>query len=422
MTVFAYKDGILHADQLRLDDIAEKTGTPAYVYSESAIGQNIDSLKQALAGSFPSEDMPLIAYACKACGNLSVLALMARNDLGADIVSGGELTRALRAGIRPEKIIFSGVGKCAGEIRMALERGILQINVESKPELEKIAAIAGEMNIKAPVVLRYNPDVDAETHAKITTGREENKFGLLAADVTALYEWACAHPNLQVRGLSLHIGSQLTSLAPFRAAFEKLAELAKSLMAQGMSVECLDLGGGLGIVYENESAPSLEEYARLIKTIISPLCKQIILEPGRLLTGNAGILLASILYIKETPNRRYMILDAGMNDMMRPALYDAYHEIRPVIHPENRRSLKYDVVGPVCETGDTLGVGRNLPEMDEGDLVAVMNCGAYGASMASNYNTRPLPPEIMVRDTTFITVRQRQTVEDIINLETKMDE
>lgn len=414
---FAEKDGVLCADGVPLPAIAQKCGTPSYVYSAGRMATNAQALEDAFRAALPPRSQPLIAYACKANGNTAVLKLFSKRGFGADVVSGGELMRALRGGMTPEKIVFSGVGKTDEEIAFALETKVRQINVESGPELRRISALARRAGVRAPVALRFNPDVDAGTHAKITTGKSENKFGLAEEDVRSLYAVAAKDDALTLRGLSIHIGSQLTSVEPFAQAFGKLARLAADLKAQGLKLDTLDLGGGLGIAYRDERGPCLKDYAAAVRDIIHPLGADIIVEPGRFLTGDAGLLLARILYIKESRGRKYMILDAGMNDLIRPSLYDAWHPIRPVAGKGGGAATEhYDVVGPVCETGDTFAKNRALPaDAQPGDLVAVMAAGAYGFSMSSRYNSRPHPPEILVRKGRFDVIRQREDIRDIIN-------
>jgi diaminopimelate decarboxylase len=416
MTGFTEQDGVLHADDIPLPELAARFGTPAYIYSAGGIRASVQALQTAFVDVLPKQSQPLIAFACKANSNVAILRLLSSLGLGADVVSGGELQRALKAGIPPQRIVYSGVGKSGGEIRAALEAGIYQINVESAPELERIGAIAQGMGGRAPVALRFNPDVEAGTHAKITTGKEENKFGLLRDEVERLYRYAASHPGLKPVGLSLHIGSQLTDLEPFRLAFEKLAGLAHALKQNGLPVERLDLGGGLGIVYHEEKAPSLHGYAELVRDIIYPLGTTLTLEPGRLLVGPSGLLLTKVEFVKDAPNRRYVILDAGMNDLIRPALYEAWHPIRTVVNTGGPYA-PCDIVGPVCETGDTFAVERPLPNVAEGDLIAIMAAGAYGFTMASTYNTRPLPPEILVDGAGAGLIRRRQTVEDLLEAE-----
>lgn len=403
-------DSTLCADGVPLTEIAAAHGTPCYVYSAGQIIANVRALQNAFKGA---DLNPHIAFACKANSNIAVLSVMNSLGLGADVVSGGEMMRAQKAGIAAGKIVFSGVGKTDDEISAAIAAGVLQINAESRPELERIAAIAAKANRKAPVALRFNPDVDAGTHAKITTGKSENKFGMPEGEAAALYEWMAKQPYIIPRGISIHIGSQLTDIAPYKQAFTKLAALAQKLVQQGLSVPALDIGGGLGIVYSTEQAPPLAGYANLVRDIIKPLGTQIITEPGRLLTGNAGLLLTRALYIKESAGRKYLILDSGMNDLMRPALYDAWHGIRHVTQNGSTAEI-YDIVGPVCETGDTFAKNRKMQGVKPGDLLAVMDAGAYGFVMASEYNTRPLPPETMAKEGKFALIRARESVQDII--------
>lgn len=411
MIGFNTHNGVMHADDCALPDLAARADTPCYVYSARRIHANIAALQDAFAAHLPAAQQPLIAYACKANSHQAVLALCRRAGLGADVVSGGELQRALAAGIAPDRIVFSGVGKDDAEIGAALHAGIRQINVESEPELARVAALA-----QGPVrvALRLNPNVDAGTHAKITTGKEDNKFGLPAARIEKLFLAYRDHPHIKLQGLSLHIGSQLTSLDPFRAAFAKLAEFTRHLRELGCVVDTLDLGGGIGIVYDNEHAPCLDTYARIINETVAPLGTALIVEPGRMIVGDAGVLLSRVLYVKDTDSRRYMILDAGMNDLVRPAMYDAWHDIRPVAVQDNVELLPYDIVGPVCETGDTFARGRIVPRVAAGDLVAIMTAGAYGATMSSTYNTRPAPAEIMVDGAQAAIIRARVAVRDII--------
>jgi diaminopimelate decarboxylase len=417
MNGFSDKDGVLHAGTVPLPRIAGQFGTPAYVYSADGIRETVRGLQAAFANALPADAQPMIAFACKANSNLAVLKLMANLGLGCDVVSGGELERALGAGIPAKKIVYSGVGKSAAEIRRALDAGIFQFNVESAPEMDRIAVIAAEMGKAAPVALRFNPDVEAGTHAKITTGKEHNKFGLPRAEIMRLYAKAAATPSLNPVGLSMHIGSQLTSIEPYRQAFMKLAALANELRAVGLAVERLDLGGGIGVVYKDEKPLDLNAYAALVREIIHPLGARIVLEPGRMLVAGSGVLLARVEYMKRTEARRYVILDAGMNDLVRPAMYDAWHNIRPV-EAKAGEQTPCDIVGPVCETGDTFALDRMMPPLSEGDLVAVMTAGAYGFAMASAYNTRPLPPEILVDGDRVALVRQRQSVRAILNDET----
>ncbi len=414
---FEELDGILHADGVPLTDIAAACGTPCYVYSGGILDESVTRLQKAFTNVLPTDAQPLIAFACKANSNMGVLQHLGIHGLGADVVSGGELLRARMAGIPGDKIVFSGVGKTDTDIEMALREGVAQINIESEPEYERIVAIAQKLNITARIAFRLNPDVDAQTHAKITTGKEENKFGLPLTDIERLYKTATVTKNIDVQGLSVHIGSQLTSLEPFREAFIKTAAFARSLMDQGLKIKSLDLGGGLGIVYEQERAPCLDTYATMVRDIIHPLQTKIILEPGRLLVGNAGLLLTAVTYVKKTAARQYLILDAGMNDLVRPAMYDAWHPIRPVA-ARSEPAQPFDIVGPICETGDTFARNRMIPPVQPGDLIAVMVAGAYGFVMASRYNTRPLPAEIMTRNGEFRVTRPRENIRDILGEET----
>lgn len=374
-------------------------------------------LKTALRAALPADAQPLIAYACKANSSMAVLSHLGHLGLGADVVSSGELTRAITAGIAGDKIVYSGVGKSDDDLIAAMQAGVAQINIESEPEFERIVTLAaahGSSGQQRPrIAFRMNPDVDAKTHAKITTGKEDNKFGLPLTDIERLYKVAASSSLIDVQGISVHIGSQLTALEPFAQAFQKTAAFVRHLRAQGLSVQSVDLGGGLGIVYEQEQSPCLARYATLIRDIIHPLQTRIILEPGRLIAGDAGLLLAKVTYVKKTAQRRYIILDAGMNDLVRPAMYDAYHPIRPVTIRAGD-ILPYDIVGPVCETGDTFALSRAMPPVEAGDLVAIMASGAYGFSMASRYNSRPLPAEIMTREGAFQLVRPRENIRDIL--------
>ena len=416
---FCEKNGELHADFIPLSTIATDYGTPAYIYSASTIRETVGQLKLALAAALPAHRQPMIAFACKANSNLAVLKQMAVLGLGADIVSGGELARALAAGIPANRVLYSGVGKSESEILQAVDAGIYQINIESESELIRIDNAATRLEKPVDLAFRFNPDVEAFTHAKITTGMEENKFGLLQSDLFRLYRKAVENPFLRPCGVSMHIGSQLTSVEPFSKAFRKMAQLVQDLRGQGLTVSRTDLGGGLGVVYHNEAPFDLDAYARLIAEIIEPLGTRIIVEPGRFLVANAGILLTRVETVKRSGARRYIILDAGMNDLIRPALYDAWHGIRPVkAIPGNAPA---DIVGPVCETGDSFALQRPAGDFAEGDLVAIQSAGAYGASMGSTYNTRPLPPEIMVDGDRIAIVRKRQTVQDMLDRETMPD-
>lgn len=414
---FEEHNGRLYSDGVSLSDIAAAYGTPCYVYSSGRMDENVKRLQSAFAKALPADAQPLIAFACKSNSNLGVLSHLSGHGLGADVVSGGELIRARTAGIPADKIVFSGVGKTDSDIETAIREGVAQINIESEPEYERIVAIAQRTGKTARIAFRMNPDVDAKTHAKITTGKEDNKFGLPVNDIERLYKAAAVTKYIDVQGLSVHIGSQLTSLDPFREAFTKTAAFARTLIDQGLQIKSLDLGGGLGIVYEQESAPCLDTYAAMIRDIIHPLQTKIILEPGRLLVGDAGLLLTTVTYVKKTATRQYLILDAGMNDLVRPAMYDSWHPIRPV-SPRPGPVQPFDIVGPVCETGDTFALNRAIPPVEPGDLLAVMVAGAYGFVMASRYNTRALPAEIMTRNGQFKVVRPRENIRDILEEET----
>lgn len=416
MTCFIYKNGSLHAEDVPLQKIAESVGTPAYIYSTQMFVDNYKAFDSALGNAFPEKNYT-ICFAMKANGNLAVLKTLARLGSGADIVSGGELTRALAAGIPARKIAFSGVGKTREELAAALRADILQINVESLPELEALSAVAAKLNTTARVALRVNPDVDAGTHAKITTGKKENKFGIdfdLARDIA---RQAKSLPGIDLKGIAIHIGSQLTALAPFESAFARVAELVVLLRKDGHDIRTVDLGGGLGITYKDEIPPCLNGYADLVGKIFGSLDLHILLEPGRAIAGAAGILLSRVIYVKSGTARTFAIIDAAMNDLMRPSLYDAYHPIWPVREQKGSKTVTYDVVGPVCETGDTFALQRDLPELAEGDLVAIGASGAYGAVMASGYNARPLVPEILVNGKDFAVVRPRPEIHAILENE-----
>jgi len=412
MDHFTYRGGILHAEDVAIPDIVAAVGSPVYVYSSATFARHYRVIDEALAG------MPhLICYAMKANSNLAVLATLARLGAGMDVVSEGEFRRALAAGVPGERIVFSGVGKTPAEMRFALGHGVRQFNVESAEELEVLSAIAASMGKVAPITLRVNPDVDAKTHAKIATGKSENKFGVPIAAARAVYARAAALPGIEVMGVDVHIGSQLTDLAPFEAAFLKVAELTRLLRDDGHDIRRLDLGGGLGIPYQrsNEAPPLPLEYGALIRRTVGDLGCEIEIEPGRLISGNAGLLVASVIYVKNGEDRDFLILDAAMNDLIRPAMYGAHHDILPVIEPApGAERQAYDVVGPVCETGDTFAKARMLNTQASGDLVAFRSAGAYGAVMASEYNTRPLIPEILVKDDHFAVIRARPTFDEML--------
>jgi diaminopimelate decarboxylase len=403
---FHYQQDQLFAENVALGDIAQRFGTPCYVYSRAAL---TDGYRQ-FAEAFKSREH-LICYAVKANSNLAILNLFARLGAGFDIVSGGELQRVLAAGGAANKVVFSGVGKSEAEMRQALEAEILCFNVESSSELDRLNTVAGSMGKIAPISLRVNPDVDAKTHPYISTGLKQNKFGVAYTEALDLYRKAAAMPHLRVTGMDCHIGSQLTETSPFIAAAEKVLALVGQLAAAGIVLEHLDLGGGLGIRYDDETPPSIAEYAQALLGALQGRSEKIIVEPGRVLVGNAGVLLTRIEYLKHGEEKNFAIVDAAMNDLMRPALYDAYHAILPV---QKRAGAKqqYEVVGPICETGDFFGHAREMA-VDKGDALAVMSAGAYGMSMSSNYNTRPRAAEVMVDGAEVHLVRERETVRQL---------
>lgn len=406
----AYKKNRLHMEGADLEAVAKEFGTPAYCYSASQIVANFRRYKDAL-GSV-TDDFT-ICYACKANSNQAVLNLLRKEGAGADIVSGGELLRALKAKIPPSKIVYSGVGKSERELEFAIRKGIFQINVESETELESISKIAQKLKKTVSVAIRVNPNVDAKTHAKITTGKKENKFGIDIGKAPALYARAKRMKGVKAVGVAVHIGSQLTTLAPFRRAYQRVADLVRLLRRKGHDITRVDLGGGIGITYKDETPPDLYFYALMIRDIILPLNVHIILEPGRSITGDAGVLLSRVVSVKKGDTRTFLILDAAMNDLLRPSLYGAYHAVLP--YKKAAKSTVYDVVGPICETGDTFLTGERLPKLKQGDLVAIMTSGAYGAVMASNYNTRPFATEVMVKGKKAARVRKTQKAEDVIN-------
>ncbi len=407
---FAYRAGELHVEDVPLRRIADAVGTPVYCYSSAAIAGAYRRFAAALGG-----DDVAIHYAIKANSNQAVIRLLAKLGAGADVVSEGELRRALAAGVPAESIVFSGIGKTKDELAFALTRGICQINVESVPELELLSAVARETGRTAEIALRINPDVDARTHAKISTGKKENKFGIDLAHAADAYRRAATLPGLKPVGLAVHIGSQLTDLAPFEAAFQRLIDLALELRRSGLAVDRLDLGGGLGVRYRAESPPPVEAYAALARRLTHNLGFQLSFEPGRALVANAGALLSRIIYVKPGVTRRFVIQDAAMNDLIRPALYEAWHEIVPVREPAPGAPREpADVVGPICESGDMLALGRALPPVGPGDLLAILSAGAYGAVMSSSYNTRLLVPEVLVQSEEFAVVRPRPTYEELL--------
>lgn len=416
MDHFLYKDGVLHAEDVSVADIARSVGTPFYVYSAATLRRHFQVFDEALAGMDH-----LICYAMKANSNLAVVKLMGDLGAGADVVSGGEYRRAIAAGIPGERIVFSGVGKTREEMRLALENGIRQFNVESEPELVALNEVALSLGTVAPVTIRVNPDVDAKTHAKIATGKSENKFGIPIARAREVYREIRDLKGVKAVGIDVHIGSQLTDLAPFRAAYEKVADLTQALREDGHEIIRLDLGGGLGIPYEtsNQAPPLPIEYGQVIRETVGDLGCEIEIEPGRLIAGNAGLMVSSVIYLKHGEGRDFLILDSAMNDLVRPSMYDAYHDIVPVIEAEpGVDRTPHDIVGPVCETGDTFAKSRNLPPLAAGDLVAFRSAGAYGAVMASEYNSRPLIPEVLVDGDHFAVIRARPTYEEMLARDT----
>jgi len=411
---FEMKDGELHAEDVAIRRIAAAVGTPVYIYSAATLRRHYTVLRDAFA-AHPELGTPLIAYAVKANSNVEVLRVLSGLGAGADTVSEGEIRRALAAGVAPGRIVFSGVGKTRCEITFALKTDVAEINVESAAELDAVASVARELNLIAPVAFRVNPDVEAGGHAKISTGKAENKFGVSFAQAHELYAAATKDPHLRPVGVACHIGSQITDLAPLRAAFIKMRAFVESLRAEGLSVERIDLGGGLGVPYFNQpDPPSPADYAAMIAEVIGGLNIQLAFEPGRMIAANAGVLISDVIHVNVRPEgRSFLVLDAAMNDLIRPAMYDAYHDIRPVV-PRGGAHRTYDVVGPVCETGDTFARERDLAPLEAGDLVAFMTAGAYGAAMASEYNTRPLIPEVLVDGARFAVIRERPTYDEIL--------
>lgn len=410
MDAFTYRDSELHAEDVPLRRIAEQVGTPFYCYATAALEHSYAEFEAAARGLDHG-----ICYALKANSNLAVVRLFARLGAGADVVSEGEMRRALEAGVPAGRIVFSGVGKKPAEMRAALEAGIMQINIESEAELEALSAVARAMGRSVPIAIRVNPDVDAGTHAKITTGRKENKFGIDIDRAPAVYARARALPGIEPVGVALHIGSQITETGPFRAAFARAAELVTALRAQGIPISRLDLGGGIGISYRGEPLLPVADYMKVVRETVGGLGCELTFEPGRRLVGQAGVLVSEVIYLKPGHDRDFVIVDAAMNDLIRPTLYEAWQAVEPVRKPADGAVLRRcDVVGPVCESGDYLALGRDLPPLAPGDLVVVRSAGAYGAVMASTYNSRPLVPEVLVRGGEFSVIRPRQTLEDLL--------
>jgi diaminopimelate decarboxylase len=414
VTAFTYNaDGDMQAEGVALKTIAQQVGTPFYCYSAGALRQGLKEFTDGMKGLNAS-----VCYALKANSNLAVIKLFADGGAGADIVSVGEMRRALAAGVPAARIIYSGVGKKPSELMAALEAGIGQINVESSSELETLNAVAGQLGVKAAITIRVNPDVDAGTHAKITTGRKENKFGIDIDLAREAYALAGRLPNLQVVGVAMHIGSQLTTLDPYREAIGRVRSLIAQLRADGHRIDRFDIGGGLGIVYSDEKLPSIADFMRLVAKETDGLGCELTFEPGRRLVGEAGVLVGEVILVKPGAAKTFVIIDAAMNDLIRPTLYDAWHDIVPVRRPRpDATTIRCDIVGPICESGDYLAQNRDLPPLSAGDLVMIRSAGAYGAVMASSYNTRPLAPEVMVDGTRFAVVRPRPTVDEMLSAE-----
>ncbi len=406
---FRYRDGELFCEQTAIREIVRRVGTPCYIYSSATLASHFRAFDRAFA-SLPR----LICFALKANSNAAVLRLLGKEGAGADVVSGGELFRALRAGISPEKIVYAGVGKRRDEIEYALKMGIRMFNVESGDELHAINEAAGEMRARAPIALRVNPDIDPRTHAYISTGMRENKFGIPLEEALEYYRIARDLPHIEIVGIHQHIGSQITEVRPFVDALVKVTGFVRELANAGIAVKHIDIGGGLGITYKDETPPLPDDLAKAVSPLFAGSGCSLVLEPGRAIVGNAGILVTSVLYRKDTSEKRFAIVDAGMNDLIRPSLYEAYHEIKPVVEPTSSEQAAFDVVGPICESGDFLAKDRLLPIPGRGDLLAVMSAGAYGFSMASNYNSRPRAAEVMVKGNQYSIIRERETVEDLL--------
>ena len=408
MSSFEYRNGRLFVENMPVEEIVEKEGSPLYIYSKSALIERVRAYREAFA-AHPT----LVAYAMKANGNLAILSLLAKEGAGIDVVSGGELFRARKAGVPAEKIVFAGVGKSREEIAYALKEKILMFNVESQDELDHISAVAVSLGTKAPVALRVNPDVDPKTHPYISTGMKKSKFGIPVERAVAEYQRASNLPGIRIVGIHQHIGSQLTEISPFRDAFDRLLAFHGELSRAGIKVTHLDLGGGLGIRYRSEEPPSPADLAALVLPRVRDLGVTLVLEPGRSIVGNAGILVTRVLYRKNTAVKSFVIGDAGMNDLLRPSLYGAHHDLLPV-REKKGEAIKGDLVGPICETGDFLATDREMPDFAAGDLIAVMSAGAYGFSMASNYNARPRPAEILVDGSSYRVVRDRESFDDLV--------
>ncbi len=413
MDYFNYQNGILFAEQVSLKEIAKKIGTPFYCYSSSAIINRFDKLKSAF-----DENNALIAYSVKANSNQAIISLLAKQGAGADIVSLGELERAIRAGIKPKKIIFSGVGKSEEELARALELNIHCFNLESEAELIRLNNIAAQMGKIAPVSVRINPDIDAKTHKKISTGKSENKFGIPYRQAIEIYQKIADSTNLKAIGIDMHIGSQIIDLTPFDNAFALMADLVLELKSLGHNIEHFDVGGGLGISHgKNEKEPDIKAYAKIVQKYLDKIDCKLILEPGRWLVGNSGILVTKVEYIKRGEDKDFVIVNAGMNDLLRPTLYEAHHDVLTIEQKNGKKEIIADIVGPICESSDYMAQSRYMLNVEQGDLLAIMSAGAYGAVMASTYNSRPLIAEILVKDDEFFIIRERQTISDLVNLD-----
>ena len=414
MNHFDYRNGVLHAEAVNLADLAGSVGTPFYCYSTATLERHYRVFAEAFAG-----EQIMICYALKANSNQSVLRTLAKLGAGADVVSGGELKRALAAGVPPNKILFSGVGKTEAELRAALSSDIFCINIESEPELELLSRLAVETGKTARISVRVNPDVDAGTHAKISTGKSENKFGIPLSQARGVYARAAKLPGIEVTGADMHIGSQITDLARMETAFRILAEFVQALRADGHNISHVDFGGGLGIPYymDREAPPAPDAYAAMVKRVVHNLGCTLMFEPGRMIVGNAGILVTRVIYVKHGEAKNFVVIDAAMNDLIRPTLYEAHHDILPVVKVVGARSMVADVVGPVCESGDYLALDRTLPAPKAGDLLAIMTAGAYGAVQSGTYNTRPLVPEVLVKDDQYAVVRPRIDVDALIAMD-----
>jgi len=406
---FQYKNGEFHCEGVPIRTIAQRVGTPFYCYSSSTLANHVRAFDQAFAG------VPhLICFAVKSNPGAAILRIVGREGAGADIVSGGELYRALRAGIDPKKIVYAGVGKRRDEIEYALKMDILMFNVESGEELQAIDRAAKDMHTKARIALRVNPDIDPRTHAYISTGLKENKFGIPIEQALEYYQTARSLANVEIVGIHQHIGSQITEIQPFVDALTKVTGFVKELRAAGIAIRYINMGGGLGITYKDEIPPLPKDVAQAVQPLLKDCGCTLVMEPGRAIVGNAGILVTSVLYHKEAGAKKFVIVDAGMNDLIRPSLYEAYHDIRPVIQQEHPVNIVADVVGPICESGDFLAKDREMPAVKQGELLAVMGAGAYGFSMASNYNSRPRVPEVLVRGNDYYVVRERETYNDLV--------